>query len=136
MKKLRFVMMFLVIILSLTACSESNETPGKGAIDSVPTIVQILEDAGYELTMHDDDAISYFQENTVDDLNAEATVTDLYMGYLDGNNWVQIIGLESDLDARNLQEAFENEDDEGQFVYQSGNTVVLTYTEETYNLFE
>ena len=135
MKKLLSIMMLLVVITFITGCAENNEEPGKGAISRVSEIVQILEDADYDLTMHDDDAISYFQENTVDDLGAEATVTDLYMGYLDGNNWVQVIGLESDLGARNLKAAFESED-EGQYVYQIGNTVVLTYTEETYNLFE
>jgi hypothetical protein len=58
------------------------------------------------------------------------------MGYLDGNNWVQVIGLNSSTEASDLANAFEEEQDEGQLVYLEGNTVVLTYTQATYDLFE
>jgi hypothetical protein len=136
MKKLLTIVMMLLTIISLTGCAENKETPGLGAIDRAPELVTTLENAGYELTMHDDDAINYFQENTVDDLVADTTVTALYIGYLDGNNWVQVIGFETSQDAYNLKAAYEAEEDEGQYVYVMGNALVLTYTEETYNLFE
>ena len=136
MRKVISVLAMIFLIVGLTACTEPNETPGRDVVDRVPGIIQILEDANYELTEHDEDAITYFQENTVDELGVEGTVTALYMGYLDGDNWVQVIGFDNSQGAYLLKTAFEEEQDEGQFVYLFDNAVVLTYTEETYNLFD
>jgi hypothetical protein len=138
MKKIVVLAVTFLFFLGLSACN--NEKPGlnSGGEESFTTedVVDVLETAGYELTEHDADAISYFQENTIDDLGVSATVTALYMGYLDGDNWVQVIGFNTSTQASEVASAFENEDDEGQLVYLDGNTVLLTYTQETYDLFE
>jgi hypothetical protein len=139
MKKVMVFSITCLLFLFITGCT-NNETPGLTRGDeersTTLSIVAILEGEGYELTNHDAEAVTYFQENTVDDLGVTATVSSLYMGYLDGNNWVQVIGLNSSTEASDLANAFEEEQDEGQLVYLEGNTVVLTYTQATYDLFE
>lgn len=127
MKKLLSGIIFLTLIFGLSAC---------GGSDTVVDAVTVLEDAGYELTEHDADARTYFSDNTVADLGLDFDVTALYIGYLDGNSWVQVIGLNNANDAEDLASAFSAEEGKGQLVYQDGNTVVLTYTEETIALFE
>jgi hypothetical protein len=127
MKKLLSGIIFLTLIFGLSAC---------GGSDTVVDAVTILEDAGYELTEHDADARTYFSDNTVADLGLDFDVTALYIGYLDDNNWVQVIGLNNANDAEDLASAFTAEEGKGQLVYQDGNTVVLTYTQETIDLFE
>ena len=139
MKKILVTMITIVFLLGLTAC-ENNETPGLGktgeVTSSVQTVVGVLEAAGYELTEHDADAVSYFQENTIDDLGVSATVTDLYMGYLNGDSWVQVIGFNSSTEANDVAVAFGDLQNEGQLVYLDTNTVLLTFTQTTYDLFE
>lgn len=127
MKKLLSGIIFLTLVFGLSAC---------GGNDTVADAVTVLEDAGYELTEHDADARTYFSDNTVADLGLDFDVTALYIGYLDGSNWVQVIGLNNTTDAEDLASAFSAEEGKGQLVYQDGNTVVLTYTEETIALFE
>lgn len=138
MKKLMVLLFTTIFIIGLTACT-NNETPGTDGgreTSTVQNIVTVLEGAGYELTQHEAEAVNYFQENTIDELGVSATVIHLYMGYQEGDNWVQVIGLNLTSEAIDVENAFNNAQDEGQFVYRDGNTVMLTYTQSTYDLFD
>ncbi len=135
MKRLLIGFTLLFAIFGLAACDDGGRGLDGGQ-DTTADIVTILENAGYELTEHDADARTYFSENTLGDFGLDLTVTALYIGYQDGDNWVQVIGLDDAEDASSVYDAFTGEDDEGQLVYQDGNTVVLTYTQATRDLFE
>jgi len=135
MKRLLIGFTLLFAIFGLAACDGGGRGLDGGQ-DTTAEIVAILEDAGYELTEHDADARTYFSENTLGDLGLDITATAFYIGYQDGDNWVQVIGLDDLEDASSVYDAFTGEDDEGQLVYQDGNTVVLTYTQATRDLFE
>lgn len=139
MKKLLVVLLTAVFLIGLTACSDDEtqeDDTGNRETSTVQNIVTVLENAGYDLTQHEAEAVNYFQENTIDELGVDATVIHLYMGYQNGDNWVQVIGLNQTTEAIEVENAFNNQQDEGQLVYRDGNTVMLTYTQATYDLFD
>ena len=135
MKKLLVGFLAITFFMGLTACDGDDTGLKGGETDTVGDVVTVLEDAGYVLTEHDSDARTYFSDNTVADLGLTLTVKDLYIGYLDSSNWVQVIGLDNSTDAANLKSAFET-DDSTVLVYQSGNCIVVTYTQAVIDLFE
>jgi hypothetical protein len=137
MKRLLWFALTLVLAIGLAACDNAGITdddPDDQQDNEVASIVSILEDAGYELTEHDADARSYFSDNTIGDLGLDLDVTALYIGYLDGGAWVQVIEFESTTAAQLAAAAFSTVD-ETQYVYRDGNALMLTFTETTYDLF-
>lgn len=136
MKKLLMLIAVMTFLFGLSACDE-GEGDGKGYdSDTIAAIIDTLEDAGYVLTEHDQTSREYFRDNTLSDMGLDVEVAALYIGYLDGGSWVQVIGLENIVDAGEVRDAFIAENTQGQFVFNDGNTVLLTFTQATYDLFQ
>lgn len=136
MKRLILTMMMGLLVLGLSACDDidTNTDDDNNTDSQVTSVVQALEDAGYELTEHDADSRAYFSDNTIADLGLDLNVTGLYIGYLDGGAWAQVIEFETTSAAQLVAAAF-TAADEDQLVYRDGNTILLTYTQSTYDLF-
>ncbi|MBN2877593.1 MAG: hypothetical protein JXL85_08080 [Bacilli bacterium] len=143
MKKM-FVLGFAFLALFvLTACDsggktidESTTTTAASSTDYVQDIVAVLESNGYVLTTHDESSRTYFHDNTlVATYSIDCLVTDLIMGDVSGNDWVQLVGLETEQDAIDYAAALEANDN-GELVYQNGNAVLLTYSQTALDLFE
>ena len=133
MKRLITIFLAIGFLFTLTACD--GKTENEEADSTVTSIVTLLETAGYELTEHDSESREYFSSHTLVDLGLDMTITDLFVGYLDQGSWVEIIGCRTEAAAQELKTAFVNDGDESRLVYQEGNTVVVTYTQTTFDLF-
>jgi hypothetical protein len=131
MKKLGLGLFILIIAFTLAGCTPGGD-PSEDS--TTATVVAVLIDAGYVMTEHDNDAKTYFQNNTVSDLGLDLVVTDLYIGYLDGGSWAQVVGFENSAAAESFKTALQ-ESDAALLVYVDGNTVMQTYTQETFDLY-
>jgi len=132
MKKLLFAVLLISLILVLTACNKDKTDPKFE--DQSTTVVAVLEEEGFILTQHDQDSCQYFQDNTVANLGLDLNVIELYIGYLDNESWVQIIAFDSENSATQFKEAYLL-DDSTILTYQDQNSVLLTYTQATIDLF-
>ncbi|MBU1019648.1 MAG: hypothetical protein KJ847_00420 [Firmicutes bacterium] len=132
MKKLLFAVLLISLILVLTACNKDKTDPKFE--DQSTTVVAVLEEEGFVLTKHDQDSCQYFQDNTVANLGLDLNVIELYIGYLDSGSWVQIIAFDSENSATQFKEAYLL-DDSTILTYQDQNSVLLTYTQATIDLF-
>jgi len=137
------VFMFLLVFtmgLVFIACEprviDSEQTTVQEQSDFVGDIVAILENNGYNLTEHDQSSKDYFRDNTLADYGIDSEVTDLYMGDINGNDWIQLVGLETEQDAIDYATAILAAATSGEMVYRSGNAVLLTYSEVAYALFD
>ncbi len=149
MKKLLLVLT-LFLVFSLSACGDDetadentkSDDPNvvddndKGETNTLFTVKSILTNAGYELEQRDQESIDYFQENRVNSLyDLSVTITDLYVGYLNGGSWIELVEMSSESEAVAYETAL-NETGEGYLLYRSGTTVLYTFSEDTYALFD
>lgn len=149
MKKLLLVLTFF-LVFSLSACGK-DETADENTKSDDPKVVDdndedetntliavkgILTDAGYELEQRDQESIDYFQENRVNNLyGLSVTITDLYVGYLNGGSWIELVEMSSESEAIAYETSL-SETGEGYLLYRSGTTVLYTFSEDTYALFD
>jgi hypothetical protein len=150
MKKM-FLFCTICLIFTLSACGgeeanddsklgdntqdvdENDDASNGETLESVKTT---LVSAGYSLSQRDADGMAYFQENIINTpYGLSVTVTDLYVGYVDGSRWMELVELSSESEANAYAEALANAG-EGHLIYQNGNVVMYTFSEETSALFE
>lgn len=131
MKKKMFMILFaLLLSLSLAGCSSEGAATSKEMRD-------ILTDAGYVLEARDSDAMAYYQENVLlDTYDVDATVKELYVGYINSTErWVELIVLADGDQAAVYAQAIYAEGATGKLVVVDGPVILLTYSTDTVNLF-
>ena len=102
----------------------------------VDDIVAILNANGYTLTVHDTSSIAYFTTNTLENnYGISVTVTDLIMGDVNANDWIQLVGFASEADAIAYENALSTLDG-GELYYRNGTAVLLTYSQNALDLFD
>jgi len=149
MKKL-FMICALLMVFTLAACGgeeannsdpednskevDNNDDSTTG--ESLDSVKDTLVNAGYSLEQRNADGMAYFQANIINEpYGLDVTVTDLYVGYLDGGSWIELVELSSESEAIAYSLALSNAG-EGHLIYQTGRVVFYTFSEETYALFE
>ena len=130
MKKLLLVIVITLFTFSLVGCGGSNN---QNEDSNLPNIKSTLEAEGYEFTQRDADAISYYNQNAVNDVySVDLDVTDLYIAYINGSTgWLEMIQFSSTAQATEFTQAIDNVDTSGMLYYQDGPVVVITYRQET-----
>ncbi|MBU1093037.1 MAG: hypothetical protein KKH01_01095 [Firmicutes bacterium] len=130
-KSILTILLTLCLSFYLMSCTESGE-------DTAKSMIQTLEDAGYVIESQDSEAIDSFMAHILlDGYSINATISALYIGYINENErWVQLIVFENkDLAAIYIQ-ALYDEQVSGRLSYVSGYVVMITYSQETVDLFE
>lgn len=116
-----------------TQTTTTEETSAENT--DVEDIVAILNANGYSLTVHDASSIEYFTQNTlVNNYGIDVTVTDLIMGDVNANDWIQLVGFETEADAIAYANALSSLDG-GELYYRNGTAVLLTYSQDALDLF-
>lgn len=149
MKKMFLICLFCMVF-TLSACGddvENNSDPddptkevdnkdGSSTGESIDSVKDTLVSAGYSLEQRNADGMAYFEENIINEpYGLAVTVTDLYVGYLDGGSWIELVELSTESEAIAYSLALSNAG-EGHLIYQTGRVVFYTFAEETYALFE
>jgi|GEM_PF-1874303 len=149
MKKM-FLICALLLGFTLAACSEEGDTtndPGDDTKEvdnnddattgeSIDSVKDTLVSAGYSLEQRNADGMAYFEENIINEpYGLAVTVTDLYVGYLDGGSWIELVELSTESEAIAYSLAL-SDAGEGHLIYQTGRVVFYTFSEDTYALFE
>lgn len=127
----------LTTTTTMATTTTTTTTTGQAttANTDVDDIVAILNANSYSLTVHDTNSIQYFVTNTLENnYGIYVTVTDLIMGDVSGNDWVQVVGFDSETDAISYVNALSTLDG-GELYYRNGTAVLLTYSQTARNLF-
>jgi hypothetical protein len=130
MKKLGLLCVLLLSLsIVLFGCS--------GDSAKADDVISTLEDEGYVFEERDNDSKSYYQTNMINekfDLSLE--VTALYVGYINSNErWVEIVALKNESQAEDFKQALVNESIEGRLIIQESNVIIITFSQDTANLF-
>ena len=121
--------------ISTTAATTTQATTASDTNEDVDAIVAILNANGYSLTFHDASSIEYFTTNTlVNNYGIDVTVTDLIMGDVNANDWIQLVGFATEADAIAYANALDSLEG-GELYYRSGRAVLLTYSQDALDLF-
>jgi hypothetical protein len=159
MKKLSVLLLMFLFVFGLYACDQGGylgEDPASTTTTAATTtaatttavttqapagntdvdeIVAILNNNSYNLTVHDASSIQYFTENTLENnYGINVTVTDLIMGDVNANDWIQIVGFASEADAISYASVLATLDN-GELYYRNGTAVLLTYSQNALDLF-
>lgn len=122
--------------LAVTTASTTTAAAVTTANTDVDDIVAILNTNNYTLTVHDTSSIQYFTDNTlVANYGIDVTVTDLIMGDVNTNGWIQLVGFETEADAIAYENALSTLDG-GELYYRNGTAVLLTYSQTALALFD
>lgn len=153
MKRFVSFIVVLLLVVTLVACDKGylgedtvSTTTASGTTTTAATtaatntdvddIVSILNTNGYGLTVHDASSIDYFTTNTlVNNYGISVTVTDLIMGDVNGNDWIQLVGFALEADAIAYANALSTLDG-GELYYRNGTAVLLTYSQNALDLFD
>lgn len=154
MKKLSVLLLMFLFVFGLYACDQGGylgedpvsttttattttavTTQAPAGNTDVDEIVAILNNNSYSLTVHDASSIQYFTENTLENnYGINVTVTDLIMGDVNANDWIQIVGFASEADAISYASVLDTLDG-GELYYRNGTAVLLTYSQNALDLF-
>lgn len=126
-----FVMLFV-----LAACGgddDSNDNNNESA-----SVISTLEAAGYVMSKRDADSTTYYETNHVNQkFDLSLDVTDLYIGYINEvERWVEVIVMKNESQATTLKNKLVEEAEFGRFVIQEGSVIILTFSQETSELFD
>jgi len=139
MKKVFYSITILLLGFMTISCESNdnfmiaNEDDGIG----IALIRQTLDDDGYTFDyLNGDEALTRTTQIN-NDFSISLTVTDIFTGYKTGNlEWVDILNFDSWDDADTYVDAIVNQDTTGLLYYQSGDTVVITYTQASKDLLD
>lgn len=151
MKKVLVLAFVFLLAMGLTSCDRGYLEEDDPSVSTTTTttissqslnsnadvdyIVAILNANSYLLTVHDASSIQYFTANTLENnYGIYVTVTDLIMGDVNANDWVQVVGFGSEADAISYANALSTLDG-GELYYRHGTAVLLTYSQNALNLF-
>jgi hypothetical protein len=127
------LVVFLGLSVVLIGCGGGGTTSNEAT-----EVIDTLEEDGYVFEARDEDSREYYQANMINnkfDLNVD--VTELYVGYVNENQrWAEIIVLKTDAQAEDFYDELMIEATEGRFVIREGSVIILTFSQETANLFQ
>jgi len=128
-KSVLSIVFLFALGLSFVACA--------GGSSRISEVINTLEADGYELEERDEDSREYYQANMVNDMyDLDVDVIELYVGYVDDTErWAEIVVLENDAQATEFYDKLMIEATQGRYVLKMENVVILTFSQETSNLF-
>ncbi len=133
MKKLLGLTIVLFLAFFFVSCDDENYKIKE--VDSGISCIYIkstLEDDGYDFDYMDHDYVQDYNTNSVNSVySINVTVTDMFVGYLNNQNWVAIIIFDDSTEAQTYYDAVDTQNTTGLLLYKYGvaNTVVVTYTQ-------
>jgi hypothetical protein len=122
-----------ISLLIMAGCGSEN---GGGSSNTKSKVMSVLKQGGYELEQRDSDSIAYYTDkmvNTKYGLNCK--LDDLYVGYINQARWMELVVFKSVSDADSYVAALKIENEAGKLVHQDGTAVVVTFSQETIDLF-
>ncbi|MCF7975037.1 MAG: hypothetical protein K9N55_14575 [Phycisphaerae bacterium] len=133
MKGLLTVLSLSISVLVMAGCGSDNG----GGSSTKSEVMSVLKQGGYALEQRDSQAMAYYTDkmlNTKYGLNC--TLNDLYVGYIDQARWMELLVFKSVGDADSYVAALKTENEAGKLVHQDGTSVVVTFSQETIDLFK
>jgi len=117
--------------------SFSVEAPEVVEDTAIDDVIAILETGGYVMESRDADSIAYFQLNMVNDkYDLVTTVVSCWLGYVNQvERWVEVVQFSSENEAQSYETALGIEATEGRLVYRQTTVVLVTYSQDTIDLF-
>lgn len=130
-KVLTFSVLLLCLSIFLIGCSGG---PGSSISNEV---IDLLESDGYILEERDKDSVQYYQTNMVNDkYTLDLEISELYIGYVNEiERWAEIIIFEDFDQASEFYDELMIEASLGRYVIQEEHIIIITFSDETYDIF-
>lgn len=140
LKKVLLIVSIYLLTFVFISCETDNDNYKINAIDdgiSIFLIKQTLEDDGYHFDYFTGDTAITRTTQINTDYSINIQVTDIFTGYKTGNlAWVDILNFAELDEAGVYVNAIITQDTTGLLYYQSGDTVVITYTQAAKDLLD
>jgi len=134
MKKLLGVSVLFISLLAMAGCGGDG---GGGASSTNSEVISTLKQGGYELEQRDSEAMAYYTGKMLETkYGVDAKLEALYVGYIEQARWIELLVFKSVAGADSYVAALKEENEEGKLVHQDDAAVVVTFSQETIDLFK
>ena len=137
MNKLLTVSALVISLFVMGGCGSDTSDTGGGGSSTTSKVTSVLKQGGYELTQRDSKAIAYYTNKMLSTkYGLDCALDDLYVGYINEARWIELLVFKSADGADSYVSALKTENEAGKLVHQDGTAVVVTFSQETIDLFK
>jgi len=140
MKKLILIVLAFSFLLTFTACDRTsdNDDDAKSRVKTTAfaSMKTTLTNDGYELTPRTQENFTYYEGKVSTDYSIDVKITGWEIGYVNSTErWVEIYEFDTTADAKEYFDALTDEASQGRLLIHDEYVVLVTYSQETIDLF-